>query len=102
LRTLRILFSLHVLALIFGLGGLLIAMPHPELWSGNAFAARVYLAGIHYAGSLHILLAAATMLLFGLLFVGRRKTLIFFAAATTIALSFELLGTGTGFPFGAY
>jgi putative membrane protein len=42
------------------------------------------------------------MLLFGLLFVGIRKTLIFFAASTLISLSIELVGTSTGFPFGPY
>jgi putative membrane protein len=42
------------------------------------------------------------MLLFGLLFIGTRKTLIFFAIATTIPLCMELLGTSTGFPFGPY
>jgi putative membrane protein len=80
----------------------LIALPHPELWASSPTAGDVFNFGIQYAGSLHILFGAATMLLFGLLFVGPRKTLIFFVAATTISLSMELLGTGTGFPFGAY
>jgi uncharacterized membrane protein/1-acyl-sn-glycerol-3-phosphate acyltransferase len=77
-------------------------LPHPELWSWNPFLIEVFDFGIRYAGSLHIIFGAATMLLFGLLFVGRRKTLIFFIASTTISLSMELLGTSTGFPFGPY
>jgi uncharacterized membrane protein/1-acyl-sn-glycerol-3-phosphate acyltransferase len=102
MKTVKLLFLGHLAALAFGLAGLLIALPHPELWASSPSAAQVFTFGIHYAGSLHILFGAATMLLFGLLCVGPRKTLIFFAAATTISLSMELLGTGTGFPFGAY
>ncbi|MBA2286240.1 MAG: carotenoid biosynthesis protein [Ktedonobacteraceae bacterium] len=102
MRVVKILFIGHLAALAFGLGGLLIALPHPELWSGSPFGQRIFQFGITYAGSLHILFGAATMLLFGLLFVGPKKTLIFFAASTLISLGMELLGTSTGFPFGAY
>ncbi len=102
MRTVKILFFGHLAALAFGLGGLLIALPHPELWDANPNAIYVFNFGIAYAGSLHILFGAATMLLFGILCIGPRKTLIFFAAATTISLSMELIGTSTGFPFGAY
>lgn len=102
MRTVRIFFFGHLAALIFGLGGLLVALPHPELWNTNPDAAQVFNFGISYAGSLHILFGAATMLLFGLLFVGPRKTLTFFAASTAISLGMELMGTSTGFPFGAY
>ncbi len=102
MRTVKIFFLCHLAALVFGLGGLLVALPHPELWDTNPYAAQVFSFGISYAGSLHILFGAATTLLFGLLFVGPRKTFAFFAAATVISLSMELPGTGTGFPFGAY
>ncbi len=102
MKAVKILFCCHLAALAFGLAGLLIALPHPELWDHTAYGAEVSRFGIRYAGSLHILLGAATMLLFGLLFVGVRKTLIFFAASTLISLSMELLGTSTGFPFGPY
>lgn len=102
MRTVKILFFCHLAALVFGLGGLLIALPHPELWDKSPFAVQVFNFGIHYAGSLHILFGAATMLLFGLLCIGWRKTLIFFVVATTIPLGMELLGTSTGFPFGPY
>jgi uncharacterized membrane protein/1-acyl-sn-glycerol-3-phosphate acyltransferase len=102
MRTIKILFLCHLGALVFGLVGLLVMLPHPELWDSSPSGTEVFNFGIRYAGSLHILFGAATMLLFGLLFIGLRKTLIFFAAATTISLSMELLGTSTGFPFGAY
>jgi carotene biosynthesis associated membrane protein len=102
MRLVRILFIAHVAALTFGLAGLLIAMPHPELWADYAWARAMYTFGVQYAGSSHILFGAATMLAFGYFFVGARKTLIFFLASTLISVSSELLGTGTGFPFGAY
>jgi putative membrane protein len=101
-RAIKILFCSHLIALIFGLTGLLIALPHPELWDQTPYGADVFNFGMTYAGSLHILFGAATMLLFGLLFIGKRKTLIFFAASTLISLSMELMGTTTGFPFGPY
>lgn len=102
MRSIKLLFTLHLVALVFGLAGLLIALPHPELWSFNPALVAVFSFGIRYAGSLHILFGAATVLLFGLRFIGPRKTLIFFAAATLISLSMELIGTTTGFPFGPY
>ena len=102
MRTVKILFFCHLAALLFGLGGLLIALPHPELWDSSPFAVEVFNFGISYAGSLHILFGAAAVLLFGLIAIGTRKTLIFFTIATTIPLGMELLGTSTGFPFGPY
>jgi uncharacterized membrane protein/1-acyl-sn-glycerol-3-phosphate acyltransferase len=102
MKAVKILFVCHLAALLFGLVGLLVMLPHPGLWSWNASLVEVFNFGIRYAGSLHILFGAATMLLFGLLLLGPRKTLLFFLAATTISLSMELLGTSTGFPFGAY
>ncbi|HJT56524.1 MAG TPA: carotenoid biosynthesis protein [Ktedonobacteraceae bacterium] len=102
MKIVKILFFCHLAALLFGLGGLLIALPHPELWDNNPFAVEVFNFGIRYAGSLHILFGAAAVLLFGLIVVGTRKTLIFFVIATMIPLGMELLGTSTGFPFGAY
>lgn len=102
MRTLKILFLCHLLALTFGLAGLLIALPHPELWQNSPTGMAVFTFGIRYAGSLHILFGAAAMLLFGLLFLGKRKTLIFFVTAAAISLSMELLGTSTGLPFGPY
>jgi putative membrane protein len=102
MRVVKILFFCHLAALMFGLAGLLLMLPHPELWSWNPFLVATFDFGIRHAGSLHIIFGATTMLLFGLLFVGPRKTLIFFFASTVISLSMELLGTSTGFPFGPY
>ena len=102
MRVVKIFFLYHLAALLFGIAGLLVMLPHPELWSWNPYLTEVFDFGIRYAGSMHIIFGAATMLLFGLLFVGPRKALIFFIASTAISLSMELIGTSTGFPFGAY
>ncbi|MBV9578908.1 MAG: carotenoid biosynthesis protein [Chloroflexi bacterium] len=92
----------HAAALIFGLGGMLIAVPHPELWSSSAVGREAFSFGMQYAGALHMLLGAVTMLTFGMVTLGARRTAIFFVAACGLSLSAELIGTSTGYPFGNY
>src|SRR5260370_34162919 len=96
MRVVKILFACHLAALAIGLGDLLI-----ELWEPPASAGSTVPFVLRNAGTLPILFGAATMLLFGLICVGTRKTLIFFAASTLISLRMELLGAGTAFPDGA-
>lgn len=106
MKLIRWLFGAHLFALIFGLVGLIVVMPHPDLLAGFGLSPQDVSASIasgqRYTGSLHILLGATAVFTFGLLYVGRRKTLIFFTIATLLPLGMELLGTGTGWPFGAY
>lgn len=102
MRTISFLFFCHCGALLLGLVGLLIMLPHPEIWNGTPEGVTIFRMNMTSTGSLYILLGTATMLLFGLRFVGVRNTLIFFGASTLISLSIELLGTSTGFPFGPY
>lgn len=102
MKTIKVLFLFHCAAIVLGLLGLLVMLPHPEIWDGSASGVAVFSFNMTYTGSFYILFGAATMLLFGLRFVGIRKTVIFFCAATVISLSMELLGTSTGFPFGPY
>lgn len=92
----------HLAALVFGLAGLLIAIPNPDLWADSELGLRVYDFGMRYAGSLHIILGAAAMFCWGIAAIGFRRTAIFFAAAVPISLTSELLGTSTGEPFGNY
>ena len=102
MKLARLLLAAHLGALLFGLAGLLVALPNPQLWADDPTALRVFDFGMRYAGSLHIVLGAAAMLAFGGAAVGWGKTLIFFAASTSINLAAELLGTTTGYPFGDY
>ncbi|MGB3307393.1 MAG: carotenoid biosynthesis protein [Thermomicrobiales bacterium] len=96
------LFIAHLGALIFGLIGILVMLPHPELWSGDPKAVRVFDFSMKYAGATHILLGAATMLVVGVFVLGWRKTAIFALVSTSLSLMSELIGTGTGWPFGNY
>lgn len=92
----------HIAALVFGLLGLLIAVPNPHLWADSEMGVRVYSWGMQYAGGSHIVFATAAMLLVGVRYLGLRRTSIFFAITCVISLSAELIGTTTGFPFGEY
>lgn len=96
------LLGAHLFALVFGLIGMLVMIPNPWLWVGNPILVQVFSLSMQHAGVLHILLGAAAMLAFGARFVGARKTLTFFIVSTVLSCSFELFGTGTGWPFGAY
>ena len=100
MRVAKLLFVCHLAALAIGLGCLLLILPHPELWDTNPVGENIFQFVLRSAGSLHILFGAATMLLFGLLFVGPRKTLIFFAASTLVSLIMVLLVTSKSSSFG--
>ena len=96
------LLAAHAVALVFGLLGMLVALPNPQLWAGNPMGAQVFSFGMQYAGSLHVILGAGAMLVFGAASIGWRRTLIFLVASAGISLASELVGTGTGYPFGNY
>lgn len=97
-----VLFVAHLGALIFGLIGLLIMLPNPELWSGDPRAVRVFDWSMEYAGATHIILGAAAMFAYGVVALGWFKTTIFAVVSFILSLGFELFGTGTGWPFGNY
>ena len=94
--------ALHVFALVVGLFGILIAIPHPELWAGKPSAAAFFAFAIDKTGGVAMFLGALAMLAFGVHALGARRTAIFFFAATVISATAELTGTKTGWPFGGY
>lgn len=102
MRLARSLLVAHAAALTFGLAGMLVALPHPELWSASPLGQQVFALGMQYAGPLHMVLGAAAMLAFGRVALGWRRTIIFFCLAAGLSLGAELIGTGTGYPFGNY
>ena len=102
MRFARTLLLGHATALVFGLAGMLIALPHPELWSASSLGQQAFAFGMQYAGPLHMVLGAAAMLAFGGAVLGWRRTLLFFGLACGLSLASELIGTGTGYPFGNY
>jgi len=101
-RVAWVLTGLHAFALVVGLFGILVAIPHPELWAGKPSAAAFFAFAIDKTGSAAMVLGALAMLAFGVYALGVRRTLIFFFAATVISASAELTGTKTGWPFGGY
>jgi carotene biosynthesis associated membrane protein len=96
------LVALHLAVLFFGLAGMLVALPHPELWAANPLLVPFFTFGMSSGGASQMVLGAAAMAAFGLVTVGSRKTLAFLVASSLISLATELAGTTTGFPFGAY
>jgi putative membrane protein len=96
------LLWLHVVALGGGLFGLLIAIPHPELWSHDPRAAAFFGWALARGGAAGIVTGALTMLVWGAAAIGAPRTLLFAALACGISAAAELCGTRTGWPFGGY
>ncbi len=96
------LVALHGLALLLGLFGLLVAIPHPEMWAGHPADMAFFAFAINKTGGAGMVLGALAMLAFGFARLGARRTLIFFFASCLISASAELTGTKTGWPFGGY
>jgi uncharacterized membrane protein len=93
---------LHALTAAFGLAGMLIAIPRPELWASSATAGRVFALGMQHGGAVQIALGAAAMLAYGIATLGGRRTVVFLVASGGVSLAMELIGTTTGWPFGPY
>lgn len=92
----------HVLAVAGAAFGLTVLVPYPQLWQHLPGAGTAYALAMQHAGPLHIVLGALAMLGFGAHAIGVGRTAIFFLVSTTLSLAMELLGTGTGWPFGTY
>jgi len=101
-RLARWAFGAHVAVMVFGLAGLTIAMRQPELWAASELGVTVYSWGTRLAGPLQIIFAAVAVFAYGVTQLGWRRLVTFFALATTVSLASELIGTGTGWPFGNY
>jgi putative membrane protein len=102
MKLVRILLIGHLAALAFGIAGLLIALPNAQWWAGDPRALQVFNFGMSYGGASHILFGAAAMFAYAWVVIGKQRTLIFFAVSCGLSLASELIGTGTGWPFGNY
>jgi len=93
----------HIMAMAFGLAGLLLVVPHPEFilalppWGQQLFQLSMGSGGVVY-----IVLGAVAIALHAYRNFGLGKLLGFLLPALGISLTSELLGTSTGFPFGHY
>lgn len=93
----------HVFAMAFGLAGLLIVLPHPELIAGlSSFGQTIFQWSMSGGGVIYILLGAAAVGLYAYRTLGLWHWLAFMLPSVFISLGSELLGTSTGFPFGEY
>lgn len=93
----------HILALVFGLAGLLLVLPNPHFIGAlPPFGLKLFGWSMAGGGVVYILLGAATASLFAYRLLGLRTWLSFMIPAVGLSLGSELLGTSTGFPFGHY
>jgi uncharacterized membrane protein len=98
-------FSLvfHIAAMLFGLAGLLLVLPHPEfVLSLPAAGQQLFQWSMAGGGVVYIVLGALAVALHGARVLGWKKLCAFMLPALIISLSSELIGTSTGFPFGHY
>ncbi len=99
----RISLIAHVLAMTFGLAGLLLVVPHPEfILALPSWGQQLFQLSMGTGGVVYIIFGAAAIALHGYRHFGAAKLWGFLIPAVTISLSSELLGTSTGFPFGHY
>lgn len=99
----QVLFWGHAFSMAFGLAGLILVLPNPELIASlpdigqTAFGWSMAGGGVAY-----MLLGTAAIAVYAYGTLGWRKWLTFMVSAVGISLGSELLGTSTGFPFGEY
>jgi uncharacterized membrane protein len=92
----------HLVAMAFGLAGLLLVMPHPEFLSLLPAGQTLFQWSMAGGGVVYILLGAIAVAVYAFRVLGLRNWLVFMLPAILISLTSELLGTSTGFPFGDY
>lgn len=92
----------HLVAMAFGLAGLLVVMPHPELLALVPAGPQLFRWSMAGGGVVYILLGAIAVALYAQRTLGTWGWLGFMLPAIGLSLSSELLGTSTGFPFGHY
>jgi putative membrane protein len=95
------LFWVHVAALVLGLWGVLIAIPHADWWTHpNELGAFSW--GLQRGGAIGMVTGALAMLAWGGWAIGWRRTLAFAVISCAVSAAAELTGTKTGWPFGGY
>jgi uncharacterized membrane protein len=99
----RVCLMGHSLALAFGLAGLILVLPNPDfIQTLSPLGQSLFDLSMSGGGVIYILLGAVTIALYAYRTLGLRLWLTFMLPAIFLSLGSELLGTSTGFPFGAY
>jgi uncharacterized membrane protein len=93
----------HILSMGFGLAGMLLVLPNPEL---IALLPEIGKTALSYSmvggGVVYMLLGTAAVAVYAYRTLGLWHSLGFMLPAVFLSLGSELLGTSTGFPFGHY
>src|SRR4028119_486984 len=93
----------HIFAMVFGLAGLLLVVPHPEMIADlGTFGQKTFAWSMSGGGVVNILLGTAAVAIYAYRTLGLWQWLTFMVPAVFLSLCSELLGTSTGFPFGEY
>jgi len=101
--TERVCLGIHVFSMAFGLAGLLLVLPNPEfIASLPPFGMQLFGWSMAQGGVGYIVLGAIAVAIHAYRHLGLRPLLSFAIPTLALSLSSELLGTSTGFPFGAY
>ncbi|MFN6384253.1 MAG: gamma-carotene 1'-hydroxylase CruF [Pseudanabaena sp.] len=95
--------GMHLVSMVFGLFGLIFVLPNTEFIESLSEAGlQVFSWGMQNGGASYMIFGAIAAFLYGKQTIGLKRTLAFCIPAIGLSLSSELLGTSTGFPFGAY
>lgn len=95
--------GMHLVSMIFGIFGLTLVLPNTEFIESLSEAGlQIFSWGMQNGGASYMIFGAIAAFLYGKNTIGLQRTLAFFIPALTISVTSELLGTSTGFPFGAY
>jgi putative membrane protein len=95
--------GMHLASMVFGLFGLVLVLPNTEfIESLPEVGMQVFSWGMQNGGASYMIFGAIAVFLYGKKTIGLQRTLAFCIPAIGISVTSELLGTSTGFPFGAY
>ncbi len=93
----------HGLAMAFGLAGLLLVLPNANfIASLPDFGQVAFRLSMANGGVMYMLLGMAAVTVYAYRLLGKKYLLSFLVPALAVSVSAELMGTSTGFPFGAY
>ncbi len=95
--------GMHLTSMVFGLFGLVFVLPNTAFIESLSEAGlQVFSWGMQNGGASYMIFGAIAAFLYGKETIGLKRTLAFCIPAIGISVTSELLGTSTGFPFGAY
>jgi putative membrane protein len=89
--------------MVFGLFGLIFVLPNTSFIESLSEAGlQIFSWGMQNGGASYMIFGAIAAFLYGKQMIGLKRTLAFAIPAIGLSVSSELMGTSTGFPFGAY